>query len=71
MIKVRKANKILRIDESEKTKYMDLGYDVINEKGKVLEHNTRSVSMAEFNAMKERCDALEKENAELRKKKAN
>lgn len=48
MIKVRKANKILRIDESEKTKYMDLGYDVINEKGKVLEHNTRSVSMAEL-----------------------
>lgn len=70
-IKVRRANKILRVNASEKKKYLNLGYDVIGEKGKVLEHNTQSVTVAEYNALKAKCEALEQENAALRKKRAN
>ena len=67
-IKVRRANKVLRVDEAQKKKYLDLGYDVI-ENGKVVEHNTKSVTPAEYKALLERCEALEKENAALRRKK--
>ena len=33
MITVRKANKVLRIDENNKENYLARGYDVVNEKG--------------------------------------
>ena len=39
MITVRKANKVLRIDETNKESYLARGYDVVNEKGEIVEHN--------------------------------
>ena len=40
-IKVKRANKILRIDDSSKKTYLDLGYDVIDGKGKIIGNDRR------------------------------
>lgn len=69
-IKVRRANKILRIDESNKKTYLDLGYDVIDAKGNVIEHNKKNVTMAEYEKLIAENKALKAELEKLKARKA-
>lgn len=68
-IKVRRANKILRIDESNKKTYLDLGYDVIDAKGNVIEHNKKNVTMAEYEKLVAENKALKAEFEKLKSRK--
>ena len=68
-IKVRRANKILRIDESNKKTYLDLGYDVIDAKGNVIEHNKKNVTMAEYEKLVAENKALKAELEKLKSRK--
>lgn len=69
-IKVRRANKILRIDESNKKTYLDLGYDIIDAKGNVIEHNKKNVTMAEYEKLIAENKALKAELEKLKARKA-
>lgn len=73
-IKVKRANKILRIDEKSKETYLELGYDVIDAKGNIVEHNRKNVTAAEYTRLEEENKALkteiEKLNAENKALKA-
>lgn len=68
-IKVRRANKILRIDESNKKAYLDLGYDVIDAKGNVIEHNKKNVTVAEYEKLVAENKALKAEFEKLKSRK--
>ena len=67
-IKVKRGNKILRIKASDKKRYLDLGYDVIDERGKVVEHNTKTVTLAEYRALIAENTALKAEIEKLKKR---
>lgn len=67
-MKVRKANKILTISEENKKTFLARGYDVINDKGEVVERNTKAVTLAEYQALKAENEALKAEIAKLKKK---
>lgn len=69
-IKVKRANKILRIDESNKKTYLDLGYDVIDAKGNVVEHNKKNVTIAEYEKLVAENKALKAELEKLKAKRA-
>lgn len=68
-IKVKRANKILRIDERNKKAYLALGYNVIDAKGRVIEHNTATVTPAEYKALVEENAQLKAEIKKLKGKK--
>ena len=68
-IKVKRANKILRIDERNKKAYLALGYNVIDAKGRVIEHNTATVTPAEYKALVEENAQLKAEIKTLKGKK--
>ena len=68
-IKVKRANKILRIDERNKKTYLALGYNVIDAKGRVVEHNTATVTPAEYKALVEENAQLKAEIKRLKGKK--
>ena len=68
-IKVKRANKILRIDDSRKKTYLDLGYDVIDGKGKIIEHNNKTVTIAEYQALVAENKSLKAELEKLKAKK--
>ncbi len=68
-IKVKRANKILRIDDSSKKTYLDLGYDVIDGKGKIIEHNNKTVTIAEYQALVAENKSLKAELEKLKAKK--
>lgn len=75
MIKVRKENRILDIIETDKAAYLAAGYDVINEKGEVVETATggKTYTPAEYNAVVAEKEKLEEQvkklKAELKKLK--
>ncbi|WP_368252434.1 hypothetical protein [Enterococcus sp. 2201sp1_2201st1_B8_2201SCRN_220225] len=71
-MKVRKENRILTVDETDKAFYLGEGYDVVelDEKSKtykVVEAATggRTYSVAEYNALKAENDALVAKVADL------
>lgn len=68
-IKVQRGNKILRIDDSNKQTYLDLGYDVIDAKGKITEHNSKTVTIAEYQALIAENKALKAEIEKLKAKR--
>ena len=70
IIKVRKANMVLRVPADQKDVYLAKGFDVIDAKGKVKERNTKEVSPAEYNAVLEENKALKAEIEKLKAKKA-
>lgn len=75
MIKVRRANVILDIDEAQKSEYLTKGFDVVNEEGKVLEEATMTNDVGALHKKLaealEKIKALEKENAKLKGKIAS
>lgn len=73
-MKVRKDNRILSVDENDKSFYLSEGYDVVKEKdGKyeVVEAATggKTYTVAEYNKVVEERDALQKELQKLKSKK--
>lgn len=71
-MKVRKENRILTVDETDKTFYLGEGYDVVElddktKAYKVVEAATggRTYSVAEYNALKAKNDTLTAKVAEL------
>lgn len=85
MITVRRGNVRLKVQPEDKRYYLDKGYDVIDEKGNVLERALpRDIdrmkklyldTLAENNRYKKQVEDLTKEidvlNAKLKKKKQN
>lgn len=67
VIRVRRANMTLRVPADMKAQYLAQGYNVIDAKGKVIEHNTKEVTFAEHKAA---LDENAKLNAEIAKLKA-
>ena len=70
MAKVKKANRILTVSETEVNKYLQQGYDQIDDKGKVIKRATggRMVPIAEYNKVLEENEKLKAELEELKKK---
>lgn len=74
VVKVRKGNRILDIDEGRLSAHLQQGYDQIDSEGKVVKRATggRSVSLAEHNVVVDELEKLKsvdlaKENEDLTK----
>ena len=63
MAKVKKANRVLTVDESVVESYLKDGYDQIDEKGEVVKRATggRTVSLAEHNKVLDELEGLKKQ----------
>lgn len=70
VIRVRRANMTLRVPADMKAQYLAQGYNVIDAKGKVVEHNTKEVTFAEHKAALDEIARLKAENARLKARKA-
>lgn len=73
-MKVKKENRVLTVDEADKTFYLSEGYDVVelNEESKeydIVEEATggKTYSVAEYNVLKAENDELKARIAELEK----
>ncbi|ANT40241.1 MULTISPECIES: hypothetical protein [Bacillus] len=68
LVKVKRLNKTLNIDEGRLDSYLLDGYDQIDEEGNVITRATggRNVSLAEYNKALDEKDELEKENKKLK-----
>lgn len=68
LVKVKRLNKTLNIDDGRLDSYLLDGYDQIDEEGNVITRATggRNVSLAEYNKALDEKDELEKENKKLK-----
>ncbi|PFW65286.1 hypothetical protein [Bacillus sp. AFS075034] len=68
VVKVKKLNKTLNIDEGRLDSYLLDGYDQIEEDGTIIKRATggRTVSLAEFNGVVEEKEKLAAENEKLK-----
>ena len=68
LVKVKRLNKTLNIDEGRLDSYLLDGYDQIDEECNVITRATggRNVSLAEYNKALDEKDELEKENKKLK-----
>ncbi|MBJ8031416.1 hypothetical protein [Bacillus cereus group sp. N21] len=68
VVKVKRLNKTLNIDEGRLDSYLLDGYDQINEDGTIITRATggRNVSLAEFNNILAEKDELVAENEKLK-----
>ncbi|HDR3493878.1 TPA: hypothetical protein QCN73_005477 [Bacillus wiedmannii] len=68
VVKVKRLNKTLNIDEGRLDSYLLDGYDQIDEDGKIITRATggRNVSLAEYNGVLVEKDALVVENDKLK-----
>lgn len=70
-MKAIKANKIYSITETSKESYLAQGFDIADDKGKVIEHSPSSaVSYSEYEKVIEENKKLKAENAKLKKGEA-
>lgn len=62
MLKAVKGNKVYKIDETEKRKFLAQGYDICGEDGKIVEHSTKStVPYSQYAELEKKCKKLEAE----------
>ncbi|MDM5191128.1 hypothetical protein QUG02_00090 [Bacillus hominis] len=68
VVKVKRLNKTLNIDEGRLDSYLLDGYDQIDEEGNIITRATggRNVSLAEFNKVLDENDQLKDENKKLK-----
>ncbi|MEN1938971.1 hypothetical protein AAIE21_26460 [Paenibacillus sp. 102] len=68
VVKVKRLNKTLNIDEGRLDSYLRDGYDQIDEQGNIVTRATggRDVSLAEFNKVLDENDQLKEENKKLK-----
>lgn len=72
MLKAVKGNKVYKIEETEKRKFLAQGYDICGEDGKVVEHSTKStVPYAQYAELEEKCRKLEAELAAQKEQNEN
>ncbi|MFN1894386.1 hypothetical protein ACK2FO_20825 [Clostridioides difficile] len=68
---VRKLNRILTIEECKIDDFLEMGYDLIDETGKVVRYG-KSLSVkdliAENNILRSKVESLEEENKQLKEK---
>lgn len=72
MITVQRGNVVLQVADDSVTKYMNLGYNVIDDKGNVIEEcipNDLGTLQKHFIESKKRIAELEEQLAQLQKKK--
>ncbi|MGX4592312.1 hypothetical protein ACWJU5_19815 [Clostridioides difficile] len=71
MAQVRKLNRILTIEECKIDDFLEMGYDVIDETGKVAKYgkslNVKDL-IAENNILRSKIESLEEENKQLKEK---
>ena len=69
IIKVRRANVLLRVPEEQKSEYLAKGFDILDDNGNVVEHTTPSdvgtLKTAYTNHVKE-IEMLKAENKKLK-----
>lgn len=60
MAKLKKRNRILTVDNDRAQSYLNRGYDQIDENGKIIKAATggKTISVAEFNNLKEKYEEL-------------
>lgn len=72
MVTVQRGNVVLQVADDSVTKYMNLGYNVIDDKGNVIEEcipNDLGTLQKHFIESKKRIAELEEQLAQLQKKK--
>lgn len=69
-IRIRKANKVLRVSENEVAKYTAVGYDVIDDKGNVVQASVPHDPNILRKAFVEKSETIDKLNAEITQLKA-
>lgn len=72
MVTVQRGNVVLQVADDSVTKYMNLGYNVIDDKGNVIEEcipNDLGTLQKHFIESKKRIADLEEQLAQLQKKK--
>ncbi len=72
MITVQRGNVVLQVADDSVTKYMNLGYNVIDDKGNIVEEcipNDLGLLQKHFVESKKRIAELEEQLAQLQKKK--
>ncbi|EGT4252325.1 TPA: hypothetical protein KSL21_003569 [Clostridioides difficile] len=71
MPQVKKLNRILTIEECKIDDFLEMGYDLIDETGKVVKYG-KSLSVkdliAENNILRSKVESLEEENKQLKEK---
>ncbi len=66
-MKATKGNKTYSIDEKDKQRYVDAGYDIQDETGKVIAYGRgKTVSYEEYEKLKAENEALKAENEKLK-----
>ena len=65
-VRVRKENIIYIVRPEEKGFYLAKGFDVIDEKGKVVEEGKKSHSHADYLALEKKIEQLESEIAKTK-----
>ena len=69
MPKLKKANRIIEVTDSQVDGYLKRGYDLIDDNGRILKHATggRTVSLAEYNKALEEIERLKEELKKAKK----
>ncbi|MBY1348657.1 hypothetical protein QPD70_17910 [Clostridioides difficile] len=71
MPQVKKLNRILTIEECRIDDFLEMGYDLIDETGKVVKYgkslNVKDL-IAENNILRNKVESLEEENKQLKEK---
>lgn len=66
-MKAIKGNKVYTVDENTKSDYLKLGFDILNDKGKIIEYGAgKKIDYNEYAKLKKENEALKKENKELK-----
>lgn len=66
MVKVRKGNVVMTIKESEVSRYIDLGYDVIDNNGNILQKSIPNDIVALKTAYKQHLEEIKALTEEIR-----
>lgn len=70
-MKAIKGNKAYVVDEKSKASYLAQGYDIVDDKGKIIERSPQStVKYAEYEKVVAENEKLKAENAKLKKGEA-
>lgn len=66
-MKANKENKVYTITDAEKDFYVKQGFDILDDKGNIIEHGAgKKVDVEEYQALKAEKEKLEKENKKLK-----
>ncbi|MGM0238512.1 hypothetical protein [Enterococcus sp. AZ103] len=65
-MKAKKENKVYTVDETQKQRYLDTGFDIYSDEGELLEHSPlKLIKYSEYDKVFKEKDALQKELDDL------